>query len=169
MSSAPRSPAIPALLPLIFLGACAGPTGYPSLQPRAIENLSLAEPVTPAPKPAVVTPEQASAYADAIARAQKADAAFRTALAEERPTLLRGKSAAPGSDAWTDAQESLTRIETLRNPLTAILADLDAGRDTDETRANSNLMAAATAAFETVHKIDESEIKALAAVRPPNS
>jgi hypothetical protein len=150
------------LFAALALAGCTGPRGYPSLQPRPIEHVSLAEPVAPPAPPATPGSEAAARYAPMIEQARQADAAFKAALAQGRDALLRGRGAAEGSEAWTEAQEALSRVEAARSPLVSVLADLDAARDSDRAKADSGEMAAAFDAFETVAAIDAAEMQALA-------
>jgi hypothetical protein len=157
-----------AALPLLLLGlaGCGGPSGYPSLAPRPIEQLSLAEPDRPTPPPAVASPEAVAQLAPTVEQARKGDAAFRQTLEEERPTLARGRSAAAGSEAWTAAQVSLSRIETARAPIAQALATLDAARNGGTTQTDSGEAVATAQAFDQVQQIYQGETAALAAIWP---
>ena len=152
------------MLILLALGspACRGPDGYPSLQPRPIEDLSLAEPATPAPRPVIENTQATARYVPAIDQARRADELFRKSLAEERGAIARGHGVLAGSDGWTEAQQALSRVEVTRGPVATALADLDAARDAERTHSDSGELAAATQAYETVREIDAAEVKALA-------
>jgi hypothetical protein len=147
-------------------GCAGGPSTYPSLAPRAVEQRSLAEPVRPAPPPAVASPEAVARFAPLIEKAHTADAAFRKTLEEERSALERGRGAAVGSDAWTAAQTALTRVETSRGGIARLLADLDAARNTPETEADTGVAIAAAQAFDTVQQIDDRETRDFQAIWP---
>jgi hypothetical protein len=158
-----------ATLPLaLALAGCAGgkPSTYPSLAPRPIEQLSLAEPSRPAPPAPVASTEATARFAPQIAKAQDADARFRKTMGEERPALEKGRSAAVGTEAWTDAQEALTRVETARGALARILSDLDAARNAPDTETDTGAAIAAAQAYDQVAQIDEQENAALQALRP---
>ncbi len=159
-----------AALPLLFaMVGCTGPrSGYPSLAPRPIEEMSLAEPTRPAPPPAVESASAAARYAPIIAQAREDDAAFRHTLDEERGALARGRSAATGSEAWTAAQQALSRVETMRGPVVRALSELDAARTADIAHTNSGEALAAANAFEQVRQIDDAEVAALSQAWPPS-
>jgi hypothetical protein len=164
MSSRPspscRAPC--ALLLVAALAGCAGQTGsYPSLAPRPIEQLSLAEPSRPAPPAAVADPAAIQRYAPLIERARTADAEFRRVLEEERPALARGRGAAQGSDGWLAAQVSLSRIETARGPVAKTLADLDGARSGLDPQTDTGAMVAIGQAFDQVQQISDAETAAL--------
>jgi hypothetical protein len=153
---------------MLFFGVagCGGPLGYPSLAPRPIEQLSLAEPERPAPPPALASPEVVARLAPTVEQARNGDAAFRQALDEERAVLDRGRSAATGGEAWTAAQVSLSRIETARTPVAQSLATLDSARNGDATLTDTGEALATAQAFDQVQELYESETTALAAVWP---
>jgi hypothetical protein len=151
----------------LALGGCSGPgADYPSLAPRPIENLSLAEPATPPAPPQVADPTAVARYAPMIAQARSADEAFQRALAQARPALAAGRAAATGSDPWAQAQVALTRIETAREPVAKLLADLDAARNADPTHVSTGEAIAAAQAFDQVQQIDSGETKALSEAWP---
>jgi hypothetical protein len=154
----------------IGLTACAGTVaGYPSLAPRPIEQMSLAEPATPpAPSP-VADPVVLARSASTIDRARTADADFQRVLDQARFALAKGRGAAIGSDPWAAAQVALSRIEAAREPMIKELADLDSARDAERTQTNSAEALAATQAFETVQQIDLAERDALATAWPNNA
>ncbi len=160
-----RRPAFAALLTSVLaLAGCTGKgPGYPSLAPRAIEQRSFAEPAPPPAPPQRADPEAAARFAPTIAQARAADAAFRRTLAEERGTLAKGRGAATGSDAWANAQVSLSRLQDAREPVIKALADLDAARDSEATHTNSGEAIAAAQAFDQVQQIDAAEQAALSA------
>lgn len=145
------------------LAGCAGQSGrYPSLAPRPIEQLSLAEPSRPEAPAAVADPAAVKRYAPLIARARAADADFRRVLEEERPALGRGRGAAQGSDAWLAAQVSLSRIETARGPVAKALADLDTARSSLDPQTDTGAMVAIGDAFDQVQRISDDEQAAVA-------
>ncbi len=152
----------------LVVAGCTGPSaGYPSLAPRPIEQMSLAEPSHRAPPPAVESPAAAARYAPVIQQAREADEAFRRALGQERGTLIRGRGAAFGSEAWTAAQQSLSRVETAREPVARALSELDATRNSGTTPTDTGEALAAANAFEQVRRIDDAEVAALAEAWPP--
>ncbi|NIJ33715.1 hypothetical protein [Sphingomonas oligoaromativorans] len=160
---------IGAILPLLLtLAACTGPeSGYPSLAPRPIESMSLAEPMRPAAAPPVADPSALARYAPVLKQAHADDATFRETLKQERETLERGRNAPRGSDAWTAAQTSLSRVEAARAPVARALSDLDAARSSTPTEENTGQAVAASQAFEQVQALDKAETEALSSLMPP--
>ncbi len=159
-----------AALPLFLaMAGCTGPrSGYPSLAPRPVEEMSLAEPTRPAPPPAVESATAAARYAPIVAQAREDDAVFRHTLDEERGALTRGRGAPAGSEAWTAAQQALSRVETMRGPVVRTLSELDAARNADITHTDSGEALAAANAFEQVRQIDNAEVDALSQAWPPS-
>jgi hypothetical protein len=145
---------------------CAVDSAYPSLAPRPIEDMSLAE---PAQRPVPVGTPSAIAtahYAPSVEKARAADADFRATLAEARGALDRGRGAADGSDEWLAAQQALSRVETARDIVTAVLGDLDAARNGDIPSTDSGEAAAVARAYEEVRALDMAEAQALSAAWP---
>jgi hypothetical protein len=161
-----RSCAPVLVLALTVAGCAQTGAGYPSLAPRPIENLSLTEPERPAPPPSTADPASVSRYAPLIERARIDDAAFRRVMEEERAALAHGRGAAAGSEAWTAAQVSLSRIETARGPVAKTLAELDAARSGDLTQTDSGAAVASRQAFDEVQRINDEEQAAVSAVSP---
>jgi hypothetical protein len=137
-------------------------SGYPSLQPRPIEQLSFAEPVRVAPPVVVADPAAIARYTAMIEQAHTADRAFHRILQDEGAALARGRSAAIGSDAWGIAQQSLSRVQTARGPIQRVLADLDTARAVPPGETSPGEALAAAQAFEQVQAIDRGEADALA-------
>jgi hypothetical protein len=160
-------PAIALIAVMLGITGCSGPgAGYPSLAPRPIENLSLTEPEPPTPPPPSADPASVARYAPLVEQARSDDTAFRRVLEQERGTLERGRSAATGSDAWTAAQVSLSRIETARGPVAKMLANLDAERSSAPTQTDSGTAVASQQAFEEVQRINDVEQAAIHALAP---
>lgn len=154
---------LPALSIALAVCACSDTSGgYPSLQPRAVEQLSFAEPQRPAPPPVVADPAAIARYAPLIAKAHRADLAFHRVLKEESGALARGREAPTGSDAWGNAQQSLSRVQSARGPVQRILTDLDAARAVPPGETSAGEALAAAQAFDQVQAIDRDEAEALA-------
>lgn len=167
-ASLPARAAIAAAL-VASLAACAGRSGsYPSLAPRPIEQLSLAEPNRPEVPAPVADPGAVERYAPLIAQARAADVDFRRVLEEERATLGRGRGATQGSDAWLAAQVSLSRVETARGPVAKALADLDTARSSLDPQTDTGAMVAIGDAFDQVQRISDDEQAALARAASTN-
>ncbi|HET8613299.1 MAG TPA: hypothetical protein VFL92_11095, partial [Sphingomonas sp.] len=146
---------------LFTLAGCGSIKGYPSLAPRPIEGISLAEPAAPASPPAEASPQDIARYAPIVAKARAADADFHTTLKAESATVLAGRDAAPGSEAWIEAQQSFSRILAARAPVLTALSDLDAARAAPAAQADSGVASAIGQAYAQVQAIDEAERQAL--------
>lgn len=109
------------LLPLAAAG-CATGGDFPSLAPRAIEQLSFEEPIKVDP-PVAPDPSLLGRANALLAEARAGDAAFEIALGQAQQ---RARGAGPtGSDSWVQAQEAISRVEAARLRTTTALADLD--------------------------------------------
>lgn len=117
--------AIPLILPAALLSACAAPAGdYPSLLPRPIEKISLAEPVRPIP---VATPDAAldAKIATLSREAAAAKAAFDTAAGRVGKTVNAASGSAEGSERWLGAQVALAELDVARTAIDVPLAELE--------------------------------------------
>ncbi|MGT2515987.1 hypothetical protein ACVOMT_18825 [Sphingomonas panni] len=117
--------AILLILPAALLSACAAPAGdYPSLLPRPIEKISLAEPVRPVP---VATPDATlDAKIVTLAReAAAAKAAFDAAAARVGKTVTAASGSAEGSERWLGAQVALAELDVARTAIDGPLAELE--------------------------------------------
>ena len=112
------------VLLFLALGACSTVGGpYPSLQPRANEQV---DPRLPVPRPIndrPVNPALASRLAELVAQARSGDAAFQPAAAQAE-RLVNG-AGAPQSEGWIAAQEALSAADAARAPTTRALGDID--------------------------------------------
>lgn len=158
----PARAILASMLVLVTAGCGGSSEPYPSLAPRPIEQISMAEPNRPEAPAAVADPAAVQRYAPLIARARGADGDFRRVLEEERPALARGRGAGEGSEAWLAAQVSLSRIETARGPVAKALADLDAARSGLDPQTDTGAMVAIGQAFDTVQQLSNAEDAALA-------
>ena len=117
--------AIPLVLSAALLSACAAPAGnYPSLLPRPIEKISLAEPVRPVP---VATPDAAlDARITSLARdATGAKVAFDTAAGRVGKTVNAAAGTSEGSERWLGAQLALAELDVARTAIDVPLAELE--------------------------------------------
>jgi hypothetical protein len=111
-------------LPLLTLlvGGCATGGDFPSLAPRAVEQLSFEEPIKVDP-PVAADPALRNRADALLAEARAGDGAFEQAVAEaQRRTRGAGPS---GSESWIQAQEAISRVEAARARTTNALAELD--------------------------------------------
>jgi hypothetical protein len=112
------------LLLLASLSACASPGGpYPSLQPRAAENIDPRVPVERPMNDRPVTPSLAARLGELVGQARSGEAAFeRAAAAAEQ---LAAAAGAPQSESWIAAQQALTAAIAAREPTARALGDID--------------------------------------------
>ena len=115
------------LLLSLLLGGCAAQGSFPSLQPRAAEIPRVIE----APGAGVdqrLMPEQRESLQADLGREGKALAAAEADIARNGAELdramARAKGAPKGSEAWSDAQMALSRLDMARTPLPEIEARL---------------------------------------------
>lgn len=107
---------------LLLVAGCATKGDYPSLAPRAVEQLPFEEPIKVDP-PVAPDPDLRGRAAALLADARAGDGSFEAAYARALP-LARGAGAA-GSDSWVLAQEAISRVEAARMGTTRALAALD--------------------------------------------
>ena len=153
---------------LAGVSGCSTAVDHPSLAPRAIERFTAAEPA-PAPLPPAALPEDASRQERVrvlTTQAVEADARFREGLAEAQGTVSKGAGAAPGSEAWVQAQQAISRIEILREPVSRNLADLDALQVAAvQAGVGTDAAAELDAAIQKVGAIDAQEEQAVVTLR----
>lgn len=107
------------------LGACAPAGGpFPSLQPRAAEEIDPRVPVTRPMNDRPVTAALAARLGELVAQARSGDAAF-AALADQAEKLAAA-AGAPQSEGWVAAQQALSAAVDARGPTVRALADIDA-------------------------------------------
>ena len=157
-----------AMAGLSGLGGCSTVADHPSLAPRAIERFTATEPA-PAPPPPAALPEDASRQERAgllLAQAIESDARFQERLAEVRTVVASGSGAAPGSEAWVQAQQAISRIETLREPVSRTLADLDQLQiDAAQAGIGTEAEGQLASAIQKVASIDARQEEEIAALR----
>ena len=113
-----------ALPGLALLAACSTPVGqYPSLAPRAGENIDPRVPVVNPVRSGSVSASLAAQLAALIDQAESGDTVFREAAANaERLTAAAG---AVHSESWVMAQQALSAAQAARGPTTRALGDID--------------------------------------------
>jgi hypothetical protein len=111
---------LPALLALA--AGCAPEGSFPSLAPRAVERLSGEEPVRAQPS-VPADPALSAEVAEILERARRGQTDFEAALPAARSAVAR--AGAPGSDAWVEAQQAVSRLEGARAETAAAVTQLD--------------------------------------------
>jgi hypothetical protein len=154
-------------LTLLALSACAAPGGpYPSLRPRAGEEIDPRIPVEGPINNRPVNASLASRLANLVAQARSGDDQFDAAAAEaERLTSAAG---APQSEGWMVAQEALSAAIAARSPTTIALGDIDAlGATALQTQGGiaPNDLAAVKRAGAEVAELDRREAARIKAIQ----
>lgn len=113
-----------AVAAILLAGCAAAGDDFPSLQPRAIERRSDAEPTTVTP---VAAPDAGlnATLAAAEGKLAAARAAFDTTDRASARRIAAAKGRAVGSDAWLDAQVALAELDEHRSRVLDQLADLE--------------------------------------------
>jgi hypothetical protein len=156
-----------ALLPLIVLSACSSVGGpYPSLQPRASEQidprLAVERPMNDRP----TSPALAARLRDLVAAAEGGSGAFEAAASEAE--RLAASAGAPQSEGWVAAQEALSAAVAARRPVAAALSEIDAlSANALQTQGGiaPNDLAAIEAAAARVGAIDRSQAARIDAIQ----
>jgi hypothetical protein len=111
-------------LALLALAASAAPGGpYPSLQPRAAENVDPRVPVTRPINDRPVSASLAARLDALVGQARGGDAAFDGAMSDAE--RLAASAGAAQSEGWIAAQEALTAAIAARRPTATALGDID--------------------------------------------
>lgn len=109
---------------VVALGACSTPGGqYPSLQPRAAENIDPRVPVERPMNDRPVTPALASRLAELVSTARGGDTAFQSAA--DTAERLAANAGGPQSEGWIAAQEALSSAIAATGPTRLALGDID--------------------------------------------
>jgi hypothetical protein len=158
----------PALLTTALLIAGCSTAGgpFPSLQPRAAEQIDPRVPVEPARNARPVSPALASALGEMVARAHAGDSEFAPLMASAEK--LAGSAGAPHGEGWTAAQEALSAAVAARRMTATALADID-GLGGERLQAQGGMapadLAAIQAAEAEVGAIDQRQEDRVAAVQ----
>jgi hypothetical protein len=118
--------AVALLATTFLLAACeSAPGDAPSLLPRPAESQSFDEPA-PVPTPSA-TPDAALELKIAALIDQRSKAVAEFAAADRRIAniLAAGGRAAPGSDAWLDAQTAIGALDAGRADVLAVQTELE--------------------------------------------
>ena len=155
------------LVPMIMLGACSSTGGpYPSLQPRAAEQLDPRLPVVRPMNDRPVTPALAARLGALVADARGASGAFEAAVsAAER---LAASAGTPQSEGWTVAQEALSAAVAARRPVSEALAEIDTiGADALQSQGGlaPNDLAAIQDALAAVGELDRDQAARIKAIQ----
>ncbi|WP_265571239.1 hypothetical protein [Sphingomicrobium nitratireducens] len=112
------------LLPILLVAACSTPAvDPPPLHGRAGESLDPRLPVAVTQLPREADPTLLSRLEALVAQAAAGSNAF-DALAGQVVPIVEAADA-PGSEAWTAAQQALSRLDAARAPVATALADID--------------------------------------------
>lgn len=155
------------LVPMIMLGACSSTGGpYPSLQPRAAEQLDPRLPLVRPMNDRPVTPALAARLGALVADAREASGTFEAAVsAAER---LAASAGAPQSEGWTVAQEALSAAVAARRPVSEALAEIDTiGADALQSQRGlaPNDLAAIQDALAAVGELDRDQAARIKAIQ----
>ena len=155
------------LLTMFALGACAPAGGpFPSLQPRAAEDVDPRVPVVRPMNDRPVTPSLASRLAQLVSDARNGDAAFRP-LADQAERLAAA-AGAPQTESWVAAQQALSAAVQARGATVRALGDIDSiGADLLQTQqglAPADLAAIQSAGAEA-GAIDQAQANRIAAIQ----
>jgi hypothetical protein len=114
-----------AFLTMLVLAGCSSAGGpYPSLQPRAAEDIDpRLQPVRPI-NDRPVAPALTAQLAALVDQARGGDTAFEPAVANAE--RLAAAAGAPQSESWIAAQEALSAAIAARKPTAIAQADIDA-------------------------------------------
>lgn len=152
---------------VILLSACTRPGGpYPSLQPRAAEQIDPRVPVERPINDRPVSAGLAARLALLVAEGRGGGAAFETAVANAE--RLAAAAGAPQSESWIVAQEALTAAIAARKPTASALGDIDAiGARALQTQGGitPNDLAAIDRAALEVSAIDQREADRIKAIQ----
>jgi len=155
------------LAPLIVLSACSSTGGpYPSLQPRATEQIDPRLPVMRPINDRPATPALIARLGALVADAQSGNAAFEAAMSEAQ--RLAASAGSPQSDGWVAAQEALSAAVAARRPVSEALAEIDAiGANALQTQGGlaPNDLAAIQQAAATVGGLDRRQAERVQAVQ----
>ncbi len=115
-------------IPIIcsLAAACSTPANPPSLLPRAIESRPEVSPALTQPRP--ISPLSASMalqIAKLVTEARAGEADFAKANQSGGATVIAGRSAALGSEAWVAAELVRSALQVARQRSAAALAEID--------------------------------------------
>jgi hypothetical protein len=149
------------------MASCSSPGGpYPSLQPRAAENIDPRVPVEKPMNDRPVTPALSAQLGQLVNNAQAGETAFEPAVAQAE--RLAASAGAPQSEGWIAAQEALSAAIAARSPTTKALGDIDTLSST-LIRTNGGIapddLAAIKSAAAEVAAIDERQRDRISALK----
>jgi len=139
------------------LAGCGAQVSAPSLLPRVVERQPIDMPVATAIEADTpVDPALQTKIVEQIAKAQAGNTAFNAQRAEVEKMVARAAGAKQGSDAWVEAQEALTALESARIAVRAAAAAIDTLRDDPANAAPGN-RAAIDAAAADMTRLEETQ------------
>ena len=132
--------------------------------PRAVEKQPIEMPVSEATEPeSPADPALQAALAKQVAAAEAGDKIFANQRATAEAAIAKAAGAAPGSEDWIQAQETITALETARTAARDAAAAIDALRS-EPANASTGNRAAIDAAAAKVEAIEQGESAAVAAL-----
>lgn len=154
----------PLIAACLTLAGCSAGVQAPSLMPRAVEKQPIDLPVGASVEPERPADSALQArIAKQIAAAEAGDKSFETQRAIAETAAKAAAGAAPGSEAWVQAQEAVTALESPRLAVRDAATAIDALRD-DPANASAGNRAAIDAAAARVGAIESRETAAVAAL-----
>lgn len=128
---------------LLPLAGCGSPAGFPSLAPRPIEAIARQPERTATAQPRTVDPALEARVTTLDGQLRTADAAWSAGVATTRTAIARARGAAVGADSWIEAQQVISRLESLRQATAAhrdAVADLRLAQAQSATPADTTTL-----------------------------
>ena len=155
-----------ALMSGLLAGCSSTPGHYPSLQPRAAEQIDPRLPITRPMNDRPVNPALAARLDALVGKAQAGSAAFDAAASKAEQ--IAASAGAPQSEGWIAAQEALSAALAARKPVAEALADIDAfAANTLQTQGGiaPNDLAAIQNAASIVGGLDQRQAERIKAIQ----
>ena len=154
------------IVPAVLVSACSSQGSFPSLAPRPIELAGQNGLATTPPQPlSKADPSMVQTAKAAYQKAQDAVAPFNAALASARGRVA-GLNAVKGSEAWVQAQMTISSLAQLARPASEALADLEDIKRQMVFAAPSTDYPAIDAQWREVFAINAAQNEALASLTP---
>lgn len=148
----------------LALSGCGAEIHAPTLLPRTVEKQPIDLPVAEASEAQTpLSPALQAAIAKQVDAAQAGDRDFQARRAAAEDAVAKAAGQAQGSEAWVQAQEAVTALESGRAAVRDAAGAIDALRDDPANRTSGN-RAAIDAAAKQVAAIEQGESDAVAAL-----